>query len=184
MAATSSLALSLLFVLCLLYKYGALTQLDSLQEIMSLELRDDYVVSHVAFSGMLWLTCMSTFALLGVIVAKQAGDEAIHRARVRRLLYLQSSEEVPTPHVVRSATRLQEMINGPALYKKDARGRIVEDAAPFPTAGPFHVFLSHSELRCEWNLLLLHSRTSLCANSKLTPHDPHQIGSTGKRRCA
>ena len=54
MAATSSLALSMLFVICLLYKFGALTQLRDVQEVISLDLHDDYVVPYVTFSGILW----------------------------------------------------------------------------------------------------------------------------------
>ena len=87
---------------------------------------------------------MSTFVTLGLIVAKSAGDEALSRARTRRLLYKSSQQEVlPSPYFV--AKRLHEMINGSKLYRKDPHGRAVEAAAPLPTAGPFHLFLSHSE---------------------------------------
>ena len=180
MAATSSLALSMLFVLCLLYKYGALTQLDGLQEVMSLELRDDYVVSYTSFSGVLWLVCMSTFVFLGILVAKLSADEALYRARVRRLLYLDSSEEVPTPQdSVRSAARLQELINSRLLYKTNSHGYVIEEAAPLPTAGPFHVFLSHSAQRYDSSLQLPHM---LLLPSLFMTY--WQIGSTRKRRCA
>ena len=148
MAAMSSLALSMLFVLCVFYKYGALTELSELQEVMSLELQDDYLVPYVSFSGILWVTCMSTFGFLGVIIIKLASEEALQRARVRRLLFLRNGQEVPTPQdYVRSAKRLQHMINGRHLYKRNRRGHVVESAAPLPTAGPFHIFLSHSEQR-------------------------------------
>ena len=115
---------------------------------LSCKLHDDYVVSYTAFSGILWLVCMSTFAFLGVLIAKLSADEALYRARVRRLLYLDSSEEVPTPpESVRSAARLQELINSGLLYKTDSHGYAIDEAAPLPTAGPFHVFLSHSAQR-------------------------------------
>ena len=144
MAATSSLALATLFVLCLIYKFGVLTQLNDVQEVMSLELYDDYVVSYVSFSGVLWMTCMSTFAVLGGIVAKLAGEEAIQRARARRLIYRASGDGVTIPtNFLQSSRRLQQLLNG-RLYQKDLQGRVVETAFPLPTAGPFHVFLSHS----------------------------------------
>ena len=144
MAATSSLALAMLFVLCLLYKYGALTQRDDVQELLSLELQNDYVVSYVTFSGVLWATCISTFAVLAAIMFQLAGEEAIHRARARRLIYRGSGEEVVVPReFLQSTKRLQQLVHG-KLYRKDPPGWVVETAAPLPSAGPFHIFLSHS----------------------------------------
>ena len=72
MAAMCSLSLAALFVLCLLYKLGALTQLSNLQEVMSLELRSAYLVPYISFSGILWATCMSAFFVLAAITASLA----------------------------------------------------------------------------------------------------------------
>ena len=84
LAATCSLALSMLYILCLLYKYGALTQLEDVQEVMSLELQADYLVSYVSLYGILWATCMSTFAALGAIIGKLATDEAVCKKHASR----------------------------------------------------------------------------------------------------
>ena len=111
LAATCSLALSMLFLLSLIYKFGALTQLDDVQEVMSLELQADYVVSYVSLSGILWATCMSTFAALGVIATKLVTDEALERARGRRLVYIMNDQEVPTPkEFMANKKMLDEMI--------------------------------------------------------------------------
>ena len=140
LAATCSLALSMLFLLCLLYKYGALTQLDDVQEVMSLELQADYLVSYVALSGILWFTCMSTFGALGAIVAKLASDEALARARARRLVYLKSHQDVLlSKDFMASKKHLDQMLNDPMLYRQNSR-----ETAVLPSAGPFHLFLSHS----------------------------------------
>ena len=182
MAAMSSLALSMLFVLCLLYKFGVLTQLHDVQEVISLELHDDYVVPYVTFSGILWSVCMSTFVTLGLIFAKSAGDEALNRARTRRLLYKSSNEEVrPSTDFVQSAKRLHEMIDGSQLYRKNSHGRVVEAAAPFPTAGPFHLFLSHSGSHSDLNTafipivvyFVLTSRFPLARLEARTSQDAH-----------
>ena len=158
LAATCSLALSMLFILCLLYKYGALTQLDDVQEVMSLELYSDYVLSYVSLSGILWVTCMSTFAALGAIVDKLSADEAVARLTVRRLVYKEGEQEVPASALdqryMHSQKRLEEMLH-PTRFKKDALckdalykiqedGEIVEAPSPLPEKGPFHIFLSHS----------------------------------------
>ena len=171
MAATSSLALSMLFVICLLYKFGALTQLRDVQEVISLDLHDDYVVPYVTFSGILWGVCMSTFVTLGLIVAKSAGEAALSRARTRRLLYKSSQHEVhPSNDFVQNAKRLHKMINNSQLYRKDSHGRVVEAAEPLPTAGPFHLFLSHSKSltsQTQTSSLRADRRTALCVAESL-----------------
>ena len=143
LAATCSLALSVLFLLCLLYKYGGLTQLDDVQAVMSAELQADYLVSYVSLSGILWATCMSTFAALGAIILRKIADKALERARVRRLICLKTKEEARIgKEYMQDKAELEKMINGPDLYRKDEENYIVKQ--PRPTTGPFHIFLSHS----------------------------------------
>ena len=175
LAATCSLALSMLFLLSLIYKFGALTQLDDVQEVMSLELQADYVVSYVWLSGILWATCMSTFAALGVIATKLVTDEALERARGRRLVYIMNDQEVPTPkEFMANKKRLDEMIRGPLLYRKDVLGNVVKSAI-LPAAGPFHVFLSHSAR-------LALERPRSCLNTPLTPRAVDWKHGQGKMR--
>ena len=65
--------------------------------------------------------------------------------QVSRLLYLKTNEEIHAPQeFMQRARYLEKMING-RLYRKDQSGNVVEEASPLPTAGPFHVFLSHSK---------------------------------------
>ena len=143
MAAACSLALTVLFNICLLYKYGALTQLEDLQERMTPELLKNYVVPYVSLSAILFGTCLSAFVVLALIVTQIAGAEAVRRAFARRLFYCESGEEVRAPEqFIASAERREKMLREGKLYGKDSAGRMIKQ--PLPTAGPFHVFLSHN----------------------------------------
>uniref|UniRef100_A0A7S3C1C2 TIR domain-containing protein n=1 Tax=Haptolina ericina TaxID=156174 RepID=A0A7S3C1C2_9EUKA len=100
MAAACSLALVVLFILCGLYKFAALTDLDDVQRVMSLELKLDYLTSYVSLSTILMLACLSAFLVLGSIVTVLAFEDERrrrHDARValaRRLRYKDGGEEV------------------------------------------------------------------------------------------
>ena len=87
-------------MLCGMYKLSALTNLSKVQAVMSPELKKDYLASYVSISGILWLTSLSAFVVLGGIVAKLSRDEHKRRRRedvaaiARRLRNLRSGEEV------------------------------------------------------------------------------------------
>ena len=188
-AAISSLALSMLFLICLLYKYGALTQLEDVQEVMSLELRSDYVVAYVSLSGILLFTCLSTFIALGAIVAKLSADEAVARLTVRRLVFIESEEKVQASALeqkhMHGAKKLEEMLCGPDLYKTWTR-LYKKESSPLPSAGPFHIFLSHSERPDSIATAYLSEPYSIVSSwaQQTISTPPQQIGSTDKLRCA
>ena len=98
-ASACSLLLSVLFLLCLLFKYAALTQLPTLN--LTPEQREyTYAFDSLMFSGVLTVVCVSAFALLGVVFIFQAGDETrrmqreARAAKARRLRYVSTEDEV------------------------------------------------------------------------------------------
>ena len=121
MAAACSLCLVVLFVCCIFYKYGALTQLDDLQERMSVEQRSDYVVPYVSLSAVLLLSCAGAIIALGVIIVVQVAQEA---------------ERVRQETQAKSTRRL----------RRQADGKEVELSAIEPAEGgrSYHLFLSHT----------------------------------------
>ena len=145
LALTSSFSLLVLFMCSILYKYDVLTASVELRDTMSLEQRDDYLFSQLMLTVILSLSVSGSLIVSGILLVVQISEAALVRARARRLVYLNGDQEVPiSKEFMRSAKRLEEMITGSDLYKKDDKGNVVEEAAPLPTAGPFHVFLSHS----------------------------------------
>ena len=141
MAVVCSLALTMLFVICLLYKFDALTQLEDVQAVMSSELQGKYLMSFVSFSGILSATCTSAFFALGAIALKVAKDQTMLHMRDRRLRFVNSHVLVIVPPEYEECKKRLHLIHG-ALYRKDSEGRV--QASPLPTKGPFHVFLSHN----------------------------------------
>ena len=98
-ASGCSLVLSVLFLLCVFFKYAALTQLPTLN--LTPEQRDyTYAFDSVIFSGVMMVVCISAFILLGVVFIAQAGDEArralreAHAAKARRLRWCKDAAEV------------------------------------------------------------------------------------------
>lgn len=85
LASACSLALAVLFLLSILYKYAALTQLDKVQGVMSAELQHDYSPSFVMLSGIMWCACISALAVLALIVISQAAAAARRQMTTRRL---------------------------------------------------------------------------------------------------
>ena len=137
MASACSMSLTVLFVLCGWYKFGALTQLDKVQGVMSLELKKDYLTSYLSLSSVLWLVSLSAFIVLGLIVTKLASDEAKRLKReavsavARRLHYLGSHKEVMVQDDLSPLEPLEKLIRLYHPLRKE----------PMPHAGPFHIFL-------------------------------------------
>ena len=75
-AAGCSLMLALFFVCSIFFKFAELTQLAELQDRMTIEQKDDYLMPYTVFGGILMAACSGVFVLLGVIFAMQAGDQA------------------------------------------------------------------------------------------------------------
>jgi len=94
MAAACSLCLALLFLCCVIYKIGALTDLHYLQARMSLEQRDDYLVPYVSLSGITLLSCVGAIIALGMIVLVQLVAEAVARSKLRRLRFVATKKDV------------------------------------------------------------------------------------------
>ena len=131
------MSLTVLFILCGWYKFDALTQLDKVQGVMSLELKKDYLTSYVSLSSIIWLLSLSAFIQLGLIVTKLASDEAKRLRReavsavARRLRYLGSHKEVMVQDDLSPLESLDKLIRLYHPLRKE----------PMPNAGPFHVFL-------------------------------------------
>ena len=141
MASSCSMSLTVLFVLCGWYKFGALTQLEKVQGVMSPELKQDYLASYVSLSGILWLASLGAFLVLGLVVGKLARDEAKRRRReaksavARRLRYLDSHEEVLIEDVLEPLPQLEE------LQRRLYVSLTTTPMSHLPHAGPFHIFL-------------------------------------------
>ena len=132
LALVCSVGLAMLFVLCILYKLSALTQLTKVQGVMSPELLSDYQLSHVSLSGILWLTCMCAFFILGIIMTRLAAQETKSFLYSRRLLYLETGMTVQI---------------GPPMAGKELE-LLVSELHPnrgehYPHVGPFHIFLRY-----------------------------------------
>ena len=138
LATTCSAALSSLFMLSILYKYGEMTQVEVLQAVMSIELKKSHLVHFPSVSAILFASCIAAFVALGVITLKLAGEEAARKILAPKLRYLRGDELVKIPKLTMS---LNEMIQRGGLYAA-LRDNTVEE--PMPTAGPFHLFLSHN----------------------------------------
>ena len=146
----NNLAIGCSFMLCVLlnccvfYKYVSLTDISEIQARMSFEQRVDYRVTTVSLTSAFIGCSFGALVFTTVLLLAQLELERIKKAHVRRLLYLGGTMEVPVPQAFsRSGKRREEMVHG-GLYRKDASGTIVDAAMPLPTAGPFHLFLSHS----------------------------------------
>ena len=157
LATTCSAALSMLFMLSILYKYGALTQLEVLQSVMSAELKRSYLVQFPSFSAILLATCMSGLIALGVITIKLTGEEAAKRMLAPTLRYVKGGERVEIPKLTMT---VHEMIQRGGLYALPLGNATRE---PMPTAGPFHLFLSHN-----WK----HGQVKMRAMKELLKRDP------------
>eukprot|EP00966_Prymnesium_polylepis_P054412 1257768-Prymnesium_polylepis.1 len=113
-----------------------------MQARMSIEQRGDFSIHSLELTIIFILCTFGALACAFVVFMLQLWN--ISSLQARRLLHLEKGEEVPVNKTyVRSPKQLEKMLEG-SLFKKDARGRIVEDAKPLPTAGPFHCFLSHN----------------------------------------
>lgn len=132
-AAANSLLLSIVFLTSTIYKYGALTQLNDLQGIMSIEQQDNYNPPFVTLSLVLFGASAGSFVILAFICLVLAIKERQrlrlekHAALARRLRYVHNSSYVePAP-----------LPDWPTYL-------IPKSKCPPRQPGPFHIFLSHS----------------------------------------
>ena len=179
MASSCSMSLTVLFVLCGWYKFGALTQLEKVQGVMSPELKKDFLASYVSLSGILWLASLGAFLVLGLVVGKLARDEAKRRrheaksAVARRLRYLDSHEEVLVEEVLDPLPLLEE------LKRRLYVDLTTTPVSHLPHAGPFHIFL-------RWpTFAYLHTRTFSCLRTRTDPrHTSHTSVRHSRVSCA
>ena len=144
LATASSFCLLMVFFCSVIYKYAALTDTQDLREKMSTEQKADYLVSSVTLSAVLLMSILGSIVFSGVLAVVQISATLKKQAQLRRLMFCTEELAVPVPYdFVRDSTALEHMVNS-GLYKKSIDGGIAEEAWPLPTAGPFHVFLSHN----------------------------------------
>ena len=145
LATSCALCMCSFFFGALLYRFHELT---SEFDTVSSQLTSNWASKRFTFS----FEFISVLMIVGVFgkLAVLIGLECLELLRpsnnqVLRLLYLETREEVPAPpEFMQNARLLEKMING-YLYQKDLSGNVIAAAAPLPTAGPFHCFLSHSK---------------------------------------
>ena len=82
-----SVALYILFFASIYYKYAALTQVDELQAVMSMEQRSDYLPSFLVLSIQLFAACFGVLALVallfGVLATSETRKEWIRQEKMR-----------------------------------------------------------------------------------------------------
>ena len=127
-----SLSLIVIFVTSIFYKVAALTELKEIQDRMSYEQQEDFVMPTAPLTAVLILSVLGALILLGVVVAQVAAKQALDRALARRLHHLETRKEVVIPPL----KRLEKQVS--ALYGKNI------DPNDVPSRGPFHIFLSHN----------------------------------------
>ena len=100
MALGCSLALSVLFVICMIYKYGELTDLDDVQAGMTSEQKINYAPPYVSLSFIALACCVGAFIMLGASTFIQLGVERRRKlfearaAKARRLRWGDDGTEV------------------------------------------------------------------------------------------
>merc|ERR1719224_39687 len=83
LAAASSFALLMLFFCSTIYKYLELTQTTEFQAKMSDEQREDYNVSSVALSLILWLSVFGSIVIAGALAIIQIAISIRRNAQLR-----------------------------------------------------------------------------------------------------
>ena len=138
LASSLSFCMVVCFLCCYAFKDAALTGLEAIRDKMSIEQKDLYVLDQDTLTAIMICGVMAALVMSVVIFLFQFAAEAARAKQVRRLLHVETHEEmrISRDHMA-GRKQLQKMING-GLYKAGA----ADTAAP--RAGPFHVFLSHN----------------------------------------
>lgn len=133
LANVCSLLIAVLYICAIFFKFGALTDVGDLQRVMSTEQRGDYRPPFATLTLVLGSTSIGAVAILGIIIAVQAANEALQAriaaraAMARRLRYFDTEEEAePAP---------------PANWPKWLTPK---HECPPNQIGPFHILLSHN----------------------------------------
>ena len=77
----------MVFFCSVIYKYAALTGNEVLQKKLSLEQKEDYVVSSVLLSGILMVSVLGSILFAALLTAVQIITEIKNNAKLRRLKY-------------------------------------------------------------------------------------------------
>ena len=94
LAAASSFALLMLFFCSTIYKYVELTQTRDLQAKLSDEQVEDYAVSSVVLSLILWLSVLGSIGVAGVLAVVQIAIDIRRNAQLRRLKHAETGKWV------------------------------------------------------------------------------------------
>ena len=145
LATTCAISICGFFLGAVLYRFHELT---SDYDAVGAQLTSTWVSKRFTFSFefISVLLVVSVLGSLVMMILLECAELVLPSTDnfYRRLKYLEKSREVHAPQdFMQSASRLEDMIND-GLYLKDLSGNAVARAAPLPTVGPFHVFLSHS----------------------------------------
>jgi hypothetical protein len=94
LATACSFALLMLFLCSIVYKYDALTGSNDLQEKMSREQKDNYVVPQVLLSTILVMSIVGSLVVTGLLAAVQAVTITRQRAKLHRLKHADTGKWV------------------------------------------------------------------------------------------
>ena len=87
-------------VICsIFFKYTSLTETEDIQNKMSREQQDDYIVSQLAVSAVLVASVLGSLVVVALIAIVQAIVEARKRAALRRLKYVKTGKWVEMPQL-------------------------------------------------------------------------------------
>ena len=138
LASSLSFCVVVCFLCCYAFKDAALTGLEAIQDKMSIEQKDLYVLDQDTLTVVMMCVVIAALVISAVIFAFQLAAEAARAKQVRRLLHNKTNEQVNiSQHYMKGSRQLQALINS-GLYRAGATGTAA------PRAGPFHVFLSHN----------------------------------------
>jgi len=87
LAVATSFSLLMVFFICVIYKYAALTGSEDLQEKMSIEQKNDYIVDNTLLSAILVLSVLGALIASAVLLVVQIIMEIKNNAKLRRLKY-------------------------------------------------------------------------------------------------
>ena len=134
LAVGCSLSLVVLFIASIFYKVAALTELKELQDIMTFEQQEDFVLYTKPLTAVLIMSIISALILSAVIIAMQAGQHALQLELQRRAA---KARRLRFRHAPTSSGRLTRNFSA-LTYGAD-------DEVPPPAVEPghFHCFFSH-----------------------------------------
>ena len=94
LAVASSFSLLMVFFCSVIYKYAALVVVEDLQEKMSIEQQDDYIVDNTMLSALLFASVLGSLVFSGILVVVQIIMEIKNNAKLRRLKYMATGKWV------------------------------------------------------------------------------------------